>query len=220
MSLSPEDLAAISQLLDQKLAAQEVIAKRRRHFWIWFWTLVFIVSTIASAWAAKALVDRAQDELTRINLEFSETKLAYQRQLERDKHLQDERAAAVKAVDYHGEQSQADHDANLLSGLIGLLGSTGSFEKKWENIDLSDPAQMEAYAKDMGRIMDQGLKPLGQIVLRNTDPAHNTTNEKMRQHDAPTPGDENPMAQPTQEPAAAPAMLATDPVAPNSVEQK
>lgn len=218
MSLSTEDLAAISQLLDQKLEAQEVIARRRRRFWIWFWTLTFILSTAASAWAAKGLIERAQDELTRINQEFSETKLAYQRQLEHDKKLQAERAAAVKTVDYKSEQTQAEHEAGLLSGLIGLMGSKTSFEKKWENIDASDPAQMDAFAKDLGGIMDQGLKPLGQIVLRNTDPAHNTKDEKMRQ-DGPAPGETNatpinsptstatPLETPSREPAPAPALV-------------
>ena len=212
MSLSPEDLAAIShlmdQLLDKKLAAQEVVARRRRRFWIWFWTLTFIISTAASAWAAKGLIDRAQDELTRMNQEFSETKLAYQRQLEHDQKMQAERAAAVKAVGYQSDQTQSEHEAGLISGFIGLLGSKASFEKKWENVDATDPAQLEAFAKDLGSIMDQGLKPIGQIVLRNTDPVHNTKDEKMRE-DGPAPGTSTaaPVETPTREPAPPPALV-------------
>ena len=212
MSLSPEDLAAISQLMDQlldkKLAAQEVVARRRRRFWIWFWTLTFIIFTAASAWAVKGLIERAQDELTRINVEFSETKLAYQRQLEYDRKMQAERAAAIKAVGYQSDQTQSEHEAGLISGFIGLMGSKASFEKKWEHVDATDPAQMEAFAKDLGSIMDQGLKPIGQIVLRNTDPAHNTKNEKMRE-DGPAPGESTviPVEIPSREPAPAPALV-------------
>ena len=212
MSLSPEDLAAIShlmdQLLDKKLAAQEVVARRRRRFWIWFWTLTFIISTAASAWVAKGLIERAQDELTRMNQEFSESKLAYQLQLEHDQKMQSERAAAVKAVGYQSDQTQSEHEAGLISGLIGLMGSKTSFEKKWENVDATDPAQMEAFAKDLGSIMDQGLKPIGQVVLRNTDPAHNTKDEKMRE-DGPAPGTSTavPVEAPTREPAPAPVLV-------------
>ena len=208
MSLSPEDLAAISQLLDQKLEAQEVIARRRRRFWIWFWSLIFIISSAGSSWAAKVLIERAQDELTRMNQEFSESKLAYQRQLDHDKKMQDERASAVKAVGYQSGQTQADHEAGLISGFIGLLGSKASFEKKWENVDATDPAQMEAFAKDLGSIMDQGLKPIGQVVLRNTDTAHNTKDEKMRE-DGPAPGEPAviPVETPTREPAPAPTLV-------------
>lgn len=211
MSLSPEDLAAIAHLLDQKLAAVELIAKRRRRFWLWLWIVIGILSTAVSAWAAKGLIERAQDELTRINVKFSETKLAYQRQLEQNQQLQAERAAAIKAVHYQSETTQADHEAGLLSGIIGLLGSKGDFEKKWANVDLTDPAQMEAYAKDLSGIVDQGLKPLGQIVLRNTDPAHNTANEQMRQDGAPAnpaPIEVKPADAGLREPAAAPALAA------------
>jgi HAMP domain-containing protein len=213
MSLSPEDLAAISQLLDQKLAAQETVARRRRRFWLWFWVLIGIISTVASAWAAKVMVERAQDELTRLNLEFSEAKLAYQRQLEQNRQLQDERAAAIKAVHYDSAATQAEHEAGLLSSVIGLIGGRAEFDKKWANADFSDPTQMEAFAKDLNGLVDQGLKPLGQIVLRNTDPAHNTANEQLRQDGAPasippTAVSANQTDGPTREPAAAPALAA------------
>lgn len=211
MSLTSEDLAAIAHLLDQKLAAAELMAKRRRRFWLWVWILMGILATALSAWAAKRLIERAQDELVRINLEFSETKLAYQRQLEQNQQLQAERAAAIKAVHYQSEATQADHEAGLLSGFIGLLGSKNEFEKKWTNADLTDPAQMEAFAKDLSGIVDQGLKPLGQMVLRNTDPAHNTANEQMRQDGAPAspaPIEVKPTDAGLREPAAAPALAA------------
>lgn len=220
MSLSPEDLAAIAllldQKLDQKLAAQQASDARRRRFWVWFWLVVFIVTTAASTWAGWRLVERAQDEVTRINLEFSEAKLAYQQQLEQDRKLQAERIAAEKAVHYRSDQTEAQHEAGLIGDFIGLLGSQADFQKKWANADFSDPAQLQAYANDLNGIIDQGLKPLGQVVLRNTDPAHNTANEKMRQ-DAPaaalpvasTAPSEAPV-QPaaTREPAAAPALAA------------
>jgi hypothetical protein len=170
------------------------------------------------------MVERAQDELTRLNLEFSETKLAYQRQLEQSRQLQDERAAAIKAVHYQSTTTQAEHEAGLLSSVIGLIGSRAEFDKKYANADFSDPAQMEAFAKDLNGLVDQGLKPLGQIVLRNTDPAHNTANEQLRQDGAPAAVSSAAVTstvtsaavtstvtstdQPPREPAAAPALAA------------
>ena len=39
---------------------------------------------------------------------------------------------------------------------------------------------MEAYLKNFEEVLDKGLKPLDTVVLRNTDPAHNSPDEKLR----------------------------------------
>ena len=133
MSLNAEDLAAISQLLDEKLAAQEAVARRHRRFWMWFWVLIGIISTVASAWAAKVMVERAQAELTHLNLEFSEAKLAYQHQLEQSRQLQDQRAAAINDVHYQSSMTEAEHEAGLLSSVMALIGSRAELDKQHAN---------------------------------------------------------------------------------------
>ena len=202
MSLSEQDLDAIGRLMDQKLSAVQAQDRRRRRFWLWFWIVVTVGSSIASWFALEKLIARAQDEVARINIEFSESKLAYQRALEENQKLREERAKAEKAVAYDTTKTQAQHEAGLLGDMISLFAAKDEFSKKYENADLTDPKVMEAYAQDLNKIMDKGLNPLGQIVLRNTDPAHNTPDEKMRT-DSATPGGA------VREPTAAPELKPT-----------
>ncbi len=218
MSLTPEDLAAVALLLEQKLddkltqkfAAQQAIDRQRWRFWMWVFVVVTVVVTALSVWASMRLLERAQAELTRLNLEFSESKMVYQRQLESDKRLQTERTAAEKAVNYQSQQTQAQHEAGLLSGFFSLLGSKSEFDKKWSNADFSDPAEFEAYAKDVNGFFNQAIKPLGQVMLRNTDPAHNTRDEKMlsdgQTNPPASPANEGAALSPTREPAPAPPL--------------
>lgn len=199
MSLSEQDLDAIGRLMDQKLSAVQAEDRRRRRFWLWFWIVLFVLSSVASWWALEKLIARAQDEVAQINLEFTESKLAYQRALEENEKLRAERAKAEKAVSYDTTKTQAQHEAGLLGSMISLFGAKDDFMKKYDNADLSDPQVMEAYAQDLNKILDQGLNPLGQIVLRNTDPAHNTREEKLRTDGATAGGA-------VREPTAAPEL--------------
>ena len=211
MALSEEDLAAISRLLDAKLAAVAVEDRRRRRFWVWMLIVLTVVSTVASAIVAERLIRRAQDEISQINLAFSETKLAYQRQLEQDQELRRQRAVAEKAVAYEPGKTQAEHEAGLVGSMLNLFSAKADFEKKYENADYADPKVMEAYSKDLNRIVSEGLNPLGQIVLRNTDPAHNTPDEKLRSDVAAPATPVGTQSAGTREPATSPTFPAAKP---------
>lgn len=199
MSLSEQDLDAIGRLMDQKMQAAEARNRTRWRWFIWISIALLVASSALSWWLGEKLWAKLQDEVARINIEFSESKLAYQRALEENQQLRDERAKAEKAVHYDTTKTQADHEAGLIGDMISLFAAKDEFSKKYENADLTDPKVMEAYAQDLNKIMDKGLNPLGQIVLRNTDPAHNTQDEKMRQ-DSATPGGA------VREPTAAPEL--------------
>jgi hypothetical protein len=192
MALSTEDLAAIGQLLDvkldAKLAAVQAQDRRRRRFWLWFWIAVFVISNAVGGWMAWRLWEQAQTEVARINVEFSESKLAYQRALQESAQLREERARAEKSVHYDSTKTDAQHEAGLISSMMSLLATKDQFTKKYDNADFSDPEVLDAYAKDLNRILDQGLNPLGQIMLRNTDVAHNAPNERT----APVDGNQAP----------------------------
>jgi hypothetical protein len=179
MPLSDDDLAAIGKLMDARM--ETVRRDGRRRFWVWMW--IFIILTVASlvgSWfAVKKLKEQVDQQVTQINLEMSDAKLAYQRELAKNQQLQAERAQAEKAVAYDGTKTQAQHEAGLLGGMISLIGRKQAFEAKWKDADFSDPAQMEAYAEELNTIIVDGLNPLGQVVLRNTDPAHNTASERL-----------------------------------------
>ncbi len=211
MALSDEDLAAISRLLDAKLAAVAVEDRRRRRFWIWFWVILTVVSALASAIAADRLIRRAQDELSQINLAFSETKLAYQRQLAQNQELRRQRAVAEKAVAYDSGKTQAEHEAGLVGSMLNLFSAKADFEKKYENADFADPKVLEAYSKELNRMVSEGLNPLAQVVLRNTDPAHNTADEKLRSDVAAPATTVGSPPSGTREPATAPTVAPNRP---------
>ncbi len=185
MSLSEQDLEAIGRLMDQKLEVVQVKDRRRRRFWIWFWVIVTVLSSLASWLVLERLRGQVNDWVAERNQEFVETKLAYQRQLEQSKKMQDERHKAEQVVGYDTNKSQADHEADLMGGLISLIGAQAEFKKKFENADTSDPEVMDAYLKNFEDVLDKGIKPLGTVVLRNTDPAHNSPDEKLRAGEGP-----------------------------------
>ena len=219
MSLSDQDLAAIAQVMDSKLAGFQASERKRRRFWVWFWIIITIGSTVASALVLDRLLEKAQDEVARINQEFSNTKLAYQRQLEENQVLRTQRAKAEQAMAYDTTKTQAEHEAGLLGGFFSLLSSKAEFEKKYENADLSDPKVMQEYANDLNKIISQGLNPIGQVMLRNTDPAHNSPDEKLRSGDVAKPAplliapvEQDPALAP--DPAPVPAPQKTPQVAP------
>ena len=216
MSLSDQDLEAIGRLMDQKLAVVQTQDRRRRKFWIWFWIIVTVLSSLASWLVLERLKVQVNDWVAERNQEFVETKLAYQRQLEQSQQRRDERKKAEQAVGYDTNKSQAEHEADLMGGLISLIGAQAEFNKKFADADTSDPAVMDAYLKNFEQVLDKGLKPLGTVVLRNTDPAHNSPDEKLRAGEgrsAPAPellaapgSTTEPAVAPKIEPAAAPAL--------------
>jgi hypothetical protein len=188
MSLTEQDLDAIAQLMDRKLTVVEQNQRRHRRFWLWILALVgFVLLLGIAAAVAWVLWTKAQNEVDRLNQQFSATKLAYERQVAENLQLREQRQKAEKAVAYDSTKSQADHEASLLSGFFSLLGSKAEFEKKYENADFSDPKVLQAYSQDLNKILDQGLNPLGQVMLRNTDPAHNSPDERLRSGDGAAP---------------------------------
>ena len=215
MALTPEDLAAIGQLLDAKLEAVQAQDRRRRRFWLWFWIVVFVLSNVVCGWLAWRLWEQAQQEVARLNVEFSESKQAYQRALQESAQLRAERAAAEKSVQYDSAKTSAEHEAGLISSMMSLLATKDQFTKKYENADFSDPQVLESYANDLNRIIDQGLNPLGQVMLRNTDVAHNAPNERG----AAVDGGQAPAAPILAVPSASPSDSAATsvPTAPASV---
>ena len=139
---------------------------------------MFVLSNVVGGWLAWRLWEQAQQEVARINVEFSESKLLYQRALQESAQLRAERAAVEKSVHYDATKTAAEHEAGLIGSMMSLLASKNQFMKTYENADFSDPDVLDSYAKDLNRIFDQGLNPLAQFLLRNTDVAHNAPNER------------------------------------------
>src|SRR3954471_11165751 len=141
MALSPEDVAALGQLLDQrleshaklidqKLADQERRARNRRRFWFWFWMLIFLGSSVASWWGARKIISGFQDQVAAIENETLEAKIAYQQELAHNRTMQAERRRVEQATGYQSQQSQGDFDAQLLRQTFQLLGKSSDFQAK------------------------------------------------------------------------------------------
>lgn len=185
MGLSNEDLSAIGELMDRKLAGVQAVEKRRRRFWLWFWGIAIVLSSVASWFIAQHYLAIIREELAQVDDELREAKLAYQAELARNTQLQAERAAAVQASSYDSEQSQASYEAGLLSAMIRIVGESRAQSERMQNLDPDDLDGLVQATEEMQGTMTTIMGTLGQIMLRNTDPAHNTPDEKLLQGETP-----------------------------------
>lgn len=186
MALDPADHELIAALVNdrvEKLLAGDRAERRRRRRRRWLWPLVVlgVLGLGLGAWGAVLGVHAAQDWLAARDAEYTEVKLAYQRELARNLAWQKTRDDAAKAVHYQPQQTQAEHEANLMNQAMGLLAEQGKLKEKWAKLDFNDPKAMETLSADLSQVLDQGLGTLGQILLRNSDPVHNTREERLRQ---------------------------------------
>jgi hypothetical protein len=188
MSLAPADLHMIGQLLDERLALHEKRERGRRRWWLWFWIIVFIVSTVLSGIAGKRLLATMQDRIATEEQAWSEMKLSYQAELARSKTMRAERTEAEKNAGYRSDQSQADYEAGLMRQALQLYNRSIAAQKKISSQDVDDPEAMLQEAEDLTGVMSDSLSTIMQMALRNTDPAHNTTQERRQSVDAASPG--------------------------------
>jgi hypothetical protein len=195
MSLSPEDVQAIGAMFDEKLGRVQAAERRRRRLWFWFWMALFIGSSVASWFAVKRLMSEAQERLAKADDEMRDAKLNYQAELKRSAAMQAERKAAEEASRYVSKQDQGTYEAGLLQQVFKIQMKAVAFNKALTEMadgPMSTPAgaagdQVERdRTEDLQGIMAEGMgvtndftKILMQIMLRNTDPAHNTAEDKL-----------------------------------------
>jgi len=129
-------------------------------------------------------VRAAMDWVAARDQELSEAKLAYQRELVRNQAWQATRAAAERASGYDGRRTQAQHEAALMNQSLQLIAQQKALSEKWQKLDYDDPKSMEILSEDLGKVLEQGLGTIGQVLLRNSDPAHNTVDERRQQEAA------------------------------------
>ncbi len=181
MALDPADLAEIAHLVEERLAAHEAARRRQRRRWLI--PLLLLGGVLATALSVGLVIGvrSGQDWLAARDAELTEAKLAYQRELARNQAWQAQREAAAKAVHYDTTKTQAQHEAALMNQALGLMAEQGALKAKWAALDYNDPKSMEVLSDDLSRVLGQGLGTIGQVLLRNTDPAHNTREERLRQ---------------------------------------
>ena len=118
-------------------------------------------------------------------------KLAYQAQLRRSATLQAERQAAEQASRYQSQQSQASHEAGWISSLFRMQAEAAALNRELEAKAKVNPemrteqdaiAQLDESLRDLERaeaVANSASAILMRILLRNTDPAHNTQTENL-----------------------------------------
>jgi hypothetical protein len=218
MALSPEDVAALGQLLDQRLEAhgklidqkleeRERRQRNRRRFWLWFWILVFVGSSVASWWTVRSLLGKFQDQMAALETDTIEAKLAYQQQLAHDRQMQRERAAVQQATGYRSEQSQAEFDAGLVRQAFQLLGRSAEMRARAQKpAETTTDDDMDQALKDVGDMTAQMSDMLGKLLLHETDPAHNSRAERLATSgEAATPRTADPVNEQLARPADRPA---------------
>lgn len=181
MPLDDRDIAAIGQLLDQRLDVRAAEARRRRVFWT---LTILLLTTLAGAIAWVALLKRFQvfqDRMAQQEQQWRESKAAYQKLLLENEQMRSEREAAAKAVGYRSGEPAADYEAKLLRGTFSLIGKASELAKQAERPDAADDLDaLEAQAKQHAELMGDALGLIGRMLLRNTDPEHNTPTENRR----------------------------------------
>jgi|GEM_PF-3499156 len=179
MALTSDDVDIIGRLLDERLERVQAADRRRRRFWLWFWIALFVLSSLASWFAAQQILRKVEAQLAEVDRQFLDTKLTYQRQLARDVQMQQERAVAEKAANYQPRQNQSDYEAGLMRSAFKVMGQQAAMAKKLENLDPDDPDALIAATEEMSGNLTSLLGTLTQVMLRNTDPALNTAQEKL-----------------------------------------
>ena len=179
MTLTSEDVETIGRLLDERLAKAQAVDRRRRRWWLWFWIALFVLSSLASWFAAQRILRQVEAQLAEVDRQFLDTKTTYQRQLARDAMMQQERKAAEQASQYQPKQSQADYEAGLMRSAFKAMSQQAALSKKLENISSDDPDALIAATEEMSGNLTSMLGTLTKVMLRNTDPALNTPQEKL-----------------------------------------
>jgi len=190
MALSPDDVAAIGQLLDQRLdahkqaiaesiSAVERRATRRRRFWIWFFIITTVLSLLATWWEAKRYINRVEDMVSSVQADTEAAKLSYAQLYAHDRQVRDEAAKAAKTVHYDSSQSQGDFDASLLAQTITLFNrshdATSTMKSHPSGSQADDAADLNAFSD----LIDQAGALTMQLMLHETDPAHATREERL-----------------------------------------
>jgi hypothetical protein len=93
----------------------------------------------------------------------------YTKQLATNKQLQADREAAKAAVNYV-KQDDVQHQVNALGDFFQFMGKAPAMRKRAENLNVDDPKELEAYAKDLDDTMQKGLGIITRIMLHNTEP--------------------------------------------------
>lgn len=191
MSLSPDDVQTISALLDEKLGRIQAAERRRRRFWLWFWVALFVLSSVASWLAVRQIMAQVQAQVALMDDQMRDAKLAYQAELKRSLAMQQERKVAEQASQYQSKQDQGSYEAGLIRMAFQAMSKQAELTKRMEALDGSDPDALIDATNDMSENLTQSMMALTQILLRNTDPAHNTKAENLLASEAegaaPTP---------------------------------
>lgn len=233
MPLTPEDVQAIGQLLDQRVAAhdQAMLAqiearlqaqeRRRRRFWAWvIWVTVLL--TLASSvalwrWSKQALapylgqLSGLQQQLRALQVEGEQTRTAYAELLREQPRLQQEHREAVAASGYQSQQSQAQFDAQLLAKLLAFYTKSREAQTQAAKPGMGADDDEAAIANLTSTLSDaSGM--LMQLVLHESDPAHVGSVEKLTQQDAASHA--TPIAPVPTAPLVTPGAAPAKPVAP------
>jgi hypothetical protein len=233
MALTPEDVQAIGQLLDSRMAQHsEAIAKqlrdqdrRRRRFWSWVIWITVILTVASSVWSYYWLKDKVsgllastaslERDLSQSRTDLAEARGEYASQLAHDKQMQKERAEAVSTSGYKSDQNQAQFDAGMLAKTFALLNRSNEARSRAERKAKSgDTEPDDQSVNDLDQTISQASGLLMQLMLHETDPEHQGSAEKMAQGEHPdaTPiqqppaaGQAKPPAAPSAQPARAPS---------------
>jgi len=190
MALTPDDVAAIGQLLDQRLDAHkqaiaesmgaiERRATRRRRFWIWFFIITSVISVLVTWWEAKRCITRVQDMVSSFQADTEAAKISYAQLYAHDKQVRDEAAQAAKTVHYDSSQNQGDFDANLLAQTIKLFNRSHDATAKMKSHPVGSAADDTADLDAFSDLIDQAGALTMQLMLHETDPAHATRQERL-----------------------------------------
>jgi hypothetical protein len=184
VTLDPDDLARLDALVEERLAQREAERRRRRRRWLVPLLVTGGVLLVAAGVGTWYGVRAGMDWVAARDQELSEAKLAYQRELAQNRAWQATRVAAEKATGYNGRQTQAQHEAALMNQSLQLIAQQRVLSEKWKTLDYDDPKSLEILSDDLGKVLEQGLGTIGQVLLRNSDPAHNTADERRQQEAA------------------------------------
>lgn len=183
MALSEEDLQAIGRLIDERVGRIEARDRRRRRFWAWFWVIFIVLNLVGGWWSYVWVRERVRDYVVEQDERIQSASREYQKALAANAQLRRERDQAVQATGYHSGQPQATYEAGLMAQAIRAIGRSRELNKKLEKADLSDPEQLARATEELSATIDGLLGPVGQILLRNSDPAH-MPKPDVRQRDA------------------------------------
>lgn len=179
MSLSSEDLAVIGQVMDTKLAGMRDQERRRRRFWIFSALALFVLVSLVSWLVMRNLIADFQRDLAAADARFIEAKLAYQSALARNQDMQAERRQAETTAGYVSGQDQASYEGQLIRGMLSMIGKSQDMNRRMAELDPDDLDGLVAATEELSGVTQGMLGMIGQMLLRNTDSAHNTIDENL-----------------------------------------